>query len=1054
LKCMMAGVVALFLVPSIFALDPNRTLSQYLRRSWGNEKGLPDSVSGIAQTADGYLWIGTDKGLLRFDGLNFRRFEQAAPSAFPIGPVRKLLSDENGNLWILLGTTKLLRYHDGRFDLSKGEAESGITAAARGAAGTVLFSSVALGTLTYSADRFVTVSPALVLGGSAGLRGNDVPDDRSTRLSWSTGLTPHRFAAPNAAVTSIAQSSDSKIWLGTEDGGLFYLNQGKIYAVEGLASARINCLLPTGSSQLWIGTSRGVMRWDGAGLTQNAVPPSLRNIEVLSMLRDRDSNVWVGTSKGLLRFNANGVSSLAGNGRATGAAVSVVFEDREGNIWAGGSRGLQRLRDSAFVTYALSGQESQSVGPVYADPKDHIWFAPIDGGLRRLNAGHTESLKIGGMTQDIVYSIAGRGNDLWLGRQKGGLTRLRYDRGAFSSKTYTKADGLAQNSVYAVYESRDATLWAGTLSGGLSEFRNGRFTTYNTANGLPSDTVSSIAESADGTMWFGTPNGLAAMSKSGWRTYAAREGLSSPDVNCLLPDSDGVLWVGTGAGLALFADDHIQVPQNVPDSLHGPVFGVAEDKNGWLWIATASHLLQVNRSRLMRDALSDTDVREFGVENGLQGTQGVKRFRSVITDSQGQVWISTNRGLSVVNTTRATVNPVPALVHVEAILADGTPIDLTGHPQIPPAKRRITFRYAGLSLSNPERVRYRYKLEGFDHGWSEPATNLEATYGNLSPGSYQFRVMASNGDGQWDGSGGVVGFNVEPALWQTWWFRLGCVLTAGLSALLVYRLRMRRLTELLNIRFEERLAERTRIAHEIHDTLLQGFLSASMQLHILTDQLPEDAPQRKPLDHILNLMGRVIDEARNAVRGLRPSSATSYDLEEIFSRLPEELAPSHQADFRVVVEGLPRTLRPVIRDEVYRIGREALTNVFRHSRANTVNVELKYGDHELQLVIRDDGRGIDLHVLESGREGHFGLSGMRDRAENIGASLKVWSSPDAGTEVGLSVPGRIAFESEMQGSLSKWFSRMRFLKNDSARIGTRKMDGSDERSRQNSSLKR
>jgi signal transduction histidine kinase len=265
---------------------------------------------------------------------------------------------------------------------------------------------------------------------------------------------------------------------------------------------------------------------------------------------------------------------------------------------------------------------------------------------------------------------------------------------------------------------------------------------------------------------------------------------------------------------------------------------------------------------------------------------------------------------------------------------------------------------------------------------------------------------------------------------------------------------MRRLTELLNIRFEERLAERTRIAHEIHDTLLQGFLSASMQLHILTDQLPEDAPQRKPLDHILNLMGRVIDEARNAVRGLRPSSATSYDLEEIFSRLPEELAPSHQADFRVVVEGLPRTLRPVIRDEVYRIGREALTNVFRHSRANTVNVELKYGDHELQLVIRDDGRGIDLHVLESGREGHFGLSGMRDRAENIGASLKVWSSPDAGTEVGLSVPGRIAFESEMQGSLSKWFSRMRFLKNDSARIGTRKMDGSDERSRQNSSLKR
>ena len=1005
----MAGLAAVCFAASAFALDPTRAVSQYIRTTWGPEKGfVAGPVSSISQTSDGYLWIGTEKGLIRFDGVNFRKFDQATPVSLPIGAVQKLLADHEGNLWILLRTTKLLRYHDGSFDFSHAESENGVTAMGLGQTGAVLLSSAALGTLTYHANEFMTVSPALVFPDSAALAREGIPDDRSTRLSWSTGLTPHRLAAPNTAVTSMAASADGKIWLGTEDRGLFYLSEGKIYASKGVPPSRITCFLPMEDSQVWIGTANGLLLWNGRALTRAGVPPSLMHVEVLSMLRDRDSNIWVGTNRGLLRLNAKGVSSVTESSRITDAAVTALFEDREGDIWIGGPRGLERLRDSVFISYAVPSRGSQSVGPLYSDPNDHIWFAPIEGGLRRLKGGTAENVQIAG--SDIVYSITGRGNDLWLGRRHGGLTHLRSINGSFKSKSYTQADGLAQNSVYAVHVSRDGTVWAGTLSGGVSALRNGHFITYTTANGLASDTVSSMTEDPDGTMWFGTPDGLTSMSKSGWRTYSARDGLLSPDVNCLLRDSNGVLWIGTAVGLSLLTHDHIEVPREVPDSLHEPIFGIAEDRNGWLWIATASHILQVKRSGLMGNALTETDVREYGIENGLQGTEGVKRFQSVVTDSQGQIWFSTNRGLSVVNPARATVNPAPALVHIEAVIADGTPIDLRAPLQIPAAKQKITFRYAGLSLSDSERVRYRYKLEGFDQGWSEPVTNLEASYGNLGAGSYRFHVMASNGDGLWNGSEAAVELKVEPAAWQTWWFRLTSVLSAGLLILLVYRLRMHQLTKLLNVRFEERLAERTRIAQELHDTLLQGLLSISMQLHVAIDQLPDDSPARTTLNRVMQLMGPVIEDGRNTIRGLRSSIQNPDDLMSSFSQIPLELNDKG-ANFRAVVEGASVPLRPTIRDEVYRIGREALTNAFRHSGASNIQLQLEYTTNHLRILVADDGCGISSQVLEFGREGHWGLPGMRERAAKIGGKLRVMSRPGCGTEIELRVPSHVVFES-------------------------------------------
>ncbi len=1024
LKNVLVGLALVCSGYSARAIDPNRAISQYMQDRWGSEKGFTGgSVSAIAQTADGYLWIGTEKGLIRFDGLSFRTFQQASPTSFQIGPVRGLLTDGQGNLWILLQSTKILRYHDGEFELGRDEAEVGITSVLRRRDGSVLLSSLALGALTYRAGKFETLDSQTERSNSAQTM---TVDELSSRLSWATGVTPHRFAEPNSAVISMAETADGKVWLGTQDRGLFYLDKGRISAAaNGLPAKKINCLLALENQELWIGTDRGVARWNGKEVTQTGVPSSLKRVQVLAMIRDRDSNIWLGTDGGLLRYNTNGVSTEERT-LESHAGVAALLEDREGNLWTGGAAGVERLRDSAFVTFTtVDGLPSDRNGPVYVDSEGRTWFAPLDGGLYWLKDGKSRSVTDAGLAGDVVYSISGREHELWIGRQRGGLTVLSDKGRSFTSKTYTQAEGLAQNSVYAVHQSRDGTVWAGTLSGGVSEFKGGHFTNYTTANGISSDAVTSIAESPDGTMWFATPNGLNRLSKGEWRVLTVSDGLPSANLNCLLTDSEGVVWIGSAAGLAYVVSDRVHIPRDAPDALREQVFGIAEDRSGGIWIATSNHVLRVNRDKLLGTGTSDTDVREYGLADGLKGIEGVKRDRSVFVDPGGKIWFSMNRGLSVVDPSRSTNNSAPALVHVEAVSADGNLIGARGPIRISSARQRITFNYAGLSLSDSERVRYRYRLDGFDHDWSEPVSTRTAIYTNLSPGSYHFRVVASNSDGVWNSTEATLPLVVYPLWWQTWWFRILVLVMGGVAILAFYRSRLNRLARQYNMRLEERIGERTRIAQDLHDTLLQGVLSASMQLHVADDQLSSDSPAKPTVNRVLEVMGQVIDDGRNTLRGLRSSTRDLDNLEQAFSRIPQELGIPQPIDFRVIVEGRVRPLHPAVRDEIYRIGHEALINAFHHSRARRIEVELEYADHQLRVLVRDNGCGIDPQVISDGRDGHWGLSGMRERAARIGATLKVWSRTEGGTEVDLSVPSRVAFQHlSSGGGLSGWVARL------------------------------
>jgi signal transduction histidine kinase len=977
----LIGLVLAGIFTDARALDPNRMLSQYVREQWTTETRFPGGgVNAIAQTADGYLWIGTDRGLLRFDGFNFRPVSFTSINSASNVSILQLLTDARGTLWIRPQGAYLVRQKDGKFE-SVGPGLPAITAASKDNNGGVLVSDIEQGAFRFTGDDVQKLAPDVL-----------------------PGLPP---------VISMAQTADGKIWMGTLGAGLFFLSGGQATKVSsGLPDRKINSLLPIGE-ELWVGTDTGLYHGNGKGFRRVDLPPFLGSVQVLSMLHDHDSNIWMGTTRGLMRINAKGISFSEENAVRGGGGINVLFEDREGNLWIGGARGLGRIRDSTFVTFSSANDPRlERGGPIYIDLEGHTWFAPAHGGLYVLQNGHVQPVT-SIPSNEVVYSISGRADVVWVGRQHGGLTRLRLRNGA-ASQSYTKANGLAQNSAYAVHESRDGSVWAGTLTGGVSKFKEGHFTTYTTTNGLASNTVSSILETHDGAMWFATPSGLSSLSNGRWRTYTTAEGLPSLEVNCLFEDSSGTLWSGTSAGLAFFSSNRFQAPYESSDVLREQIVGMAEDKSGKFWIATSNHVLRVPRDKLVSGAMKAVDAREYDQDDGLESTEGVKRSQSVVSDSAGRIWFSLRSGLSVVNPAQIADYSLPALPHIEAITADNNTADLAVSVRIAPSPRRITFEYTGLSLAVPGRIQFRYFLEGFDSSWSQPVAAREAVYTNLGPGSYRFRLVASNSEGLWNGPETAIALNVAPGYYQTYWFRLSCVAAFLGMLAAAYQLRLRQLTREYNAGLEERVNERTRIARDLHDTLLQSFHGLLLRFQTVSNLLPAGEPKQK-LDDAIDQAAQAITEGRDAVQGLRSSTTVTNDLACAITTLGQELAAGESnpnaAEFHVEVEGTTRDLHPIMRDEVYRIAGEAVRNAFKHAQAKRIEVEIRYDERQLRVRVRDDGKGIGAKVLGGdGRAGHFGLHGMRERATLMGGKLTVWSEVDSGTEVELSIPASRAYE--------------------------------------------
>lgn len=972
------------------AVDGSRDVSQYLRQRWEAPQGMPGMVNAIAQTPDGYLWVGTDTGLYRFDGRGFRLMRADTAGIGPIDHVRALAADSEGALWIWMQSTALLRYAHGAFERVGGESwdQMRITGMSRanGSDGAgVLLATLSRGIVHLSANRLEQLGQ---------FRGT--------------------------LAISVAQTTDGRVWLGTRDRGLLRLDHGKALPVDGaLPDQKMNCLLPGPQGQLWIGTDHGLALWDGRALSERHFPAPLDSAQILSLVLDRDGNLWAGTTQGLVRYNTRAAEAhaelLPPSPGDEAHPVTAVIEDREGNLWMGGPRGIERLRDSTFVTFA----DRAGPGAVFADHAGRVWFAPRTGGVSWFRDGVAHPVLADGLAGDVVYSISGNGDDVWLGRQFGGVTHLQVSGDNARAQTTVLQGPGYSHVVYAVQAARDGSAWLGTLTGGVFHLADGKLKEYTRDDGLAPGSVNALEEDRDGHLFVGTSSGLSEFSEGHWQTTRQLSELPIGEVLSLLEDRKGVLWVGTSTGLGYMGRTGVAAAGRERALFREKILGLAEDRAGWLWVTTPAHVFRVRRAALLAGPLSDGDVRLFDEADGLRSAAGVKRSRSVVSDAEGRVWVATPKGLAMAKP-EGEAGSLPAIAHVDQVLVDGTLASSGDGTMSAAAQKRIAFRFTGLSFRAPERVRYRYRLDGFDRGWSEPTADTEAIYTNLSPGRYQFRVMASDSDGQWSPLEAVAPIRILPRFWQTWWFRAMLVLLAALITVFAYRVRMRALMRSSNRMLEERLAERTRIAQELHDTLLQGFFSASMQLRVVADNVAADAPARPQLDRILVLMGKVMDQGRNAVQGLRSSAEESVWLEEACRNLVRDLADEEHAEYGVFVEGNVRELRHGVQAEIVRVVQEALGNATRHAQASRIDVVIDYEPQALRVSVRDNGVGVAADILANGREGHWGLPGMRERAESIGGTLEMTSALESGTTVELAVPANSAYRRYMKNGVLNW----------------------------------
>jgi signal transduction histidine kinase/ligand-binding sensor domain-containing protein len=976
---------------TLSALDPGRILGQYIATRWGRGSFPGGAINAIAQTPDGFLWIGAENGLVRFDGISFRLIDHTNSPSLPPAPVLGLAVDPEGVLWVRMQSPYLMRYRGGTFEQMYPvnvppefifAREEGAAAIARGIHGDALIATPG-GPLRYTGGKFTPV----------------VSSD-----------------AAHGVPTSIAETADGAVWVGMRDAGLFCVRDGRASQV-GLPDQKVNVLLPGAGSELWIGTDSGLVQWDGIARTRRAVPAALARGPILALARDRDSNLWISTPAGVTRMDSNG-SIVQGTGGSLPGGVRAILEDREGNLWLGGTEGLMQLRDAPFLSYTgVAG----AGGSLYIDTSGRAWIGPSSGGLLWVRGAEHHLVTTPGMDRDVIYSLSGGPGELWAGRRLGGVTQLREEAGVLHARTYTTRDGLAPGVVYAVHRGRDGSVWAGTLSGAVSRIEKGRITTFTTANGLSADAVTTIQETPDGVIWVGTVGGLEAFRNGNWWRYGGEDGLPPGRVNSLTLDGDGVLWIGSSSGLFYWSGSRVESARNVPDSLQGEIYGLATDDSGNLWATTDRRVVSISRASLLGQSKGPAVARQFGTADGLPSTRGIRRDHSVARDPSGRIWFSLQGGLCVVNPSLPSV-VAPALVKVESVAIDGRPLGPGPVAHYPSNGRRVVFNFIGVSLSVPGRVRYRYLLDGYDSDWSQPNESREAAYTSLPPARYTFRVMASNSEGLWNGAPASVPLEVEPQLSQTWWFRVtgGCLTVAAILA--GFRYRLARVHAAMNLRFEERLAERTRIARELHDTLLQSFQGLMLRLQVVDDLLPP-GKAKEQLERSLERADQAIAEGRTAVYDLRSSATTTNDLAQAVRALGDELATQDSTAFHLVVEGPVRDLHPIIRDELYRFTREALRNAFRHAAAHHIETEITYGEREFRLRIRDDGQGIPPDMLEAGRPGHYGLSGMRERAQKIGAKLAIWSAAKAGTEIELSIAGSIAYSSSVGRPLFRLFRK-------------------------------
>jgi len=995
-------VLLLFLATSpLLAVDPNRRISQYAHTAWRIQDGVFSGTPlAITQTGDGYLWIGTQNGLLRFDGVRFVPWTSPDRTQLPSSIVYSLLGARDGSLWI--GTRAGLSHLKNQRLINYPGAQGNVTSLLEDDDGTVW--------LTRGGSPDDTAPLCHVIGTSTRCYGKA---DGIPYFDNSQGLV---------------RDSLGNFWIGG-DTALVRWKPGssKSYSPNGLRSnagmGGVLGLANDADGSLWVGIAlpgpgMGLQHFV-KGVWRPAVTPEFdsRTLEIETLFMDSHNALWIGTLKqGIYRIFARKVDHFQFADGLSSNSVYGFCEDREGNVWAATSRGMDKFSDIQIATYSTNeGLSTEEVDSVLATHDGTVWAGGAEA-LDALRDGKVTSIQAGnGLPGNQVTSLfEDREGRLWVGIDS---TLTIYKDGRF--RRIDRPDGGPVGVIVDISEDIDNSIWLETIGPPrtLIRIRDFKVQEQFPAPGMPA--ARQVAADPEGGIWLGLRNGDLAHYRNGHADVIAFRHSPDLQVQQLIVNSDGSVLGATAFGLIGWKQGKKQTLTSENGLPCNSVFTLILDKTGALWLFTQCGLVQIANAELKKWWEHPDIVLKMRVLDQFDGVQpGLAPFQKAARTPDGRLWFANSVVLQMIDPSHLYENALKPPVHVEGVIADQKSYSPSDGLRLPPRTRELEIDYTALSFMVPQKVRFRYKLQGHDVDWQDPGTRRQAFYNDLHPGNYSFHVIASNNDGVWNDTGATLEFNVAPAWFQTIWFRILCGALAILLVWGIYTFRIQQIASALSARFDERLAERTRLAQELHDTFLQTVQGSKM---IAEDALDADADQNRmhqALEKLSRWLGQAVDEGRAALHSLRVTTTEKNHLSDALRRATEDhqLPPSMTVAFSVI--GDPKDLHPIVRDEVYRIGYEAIRNAAAHSRASRLEIALRYAN-ELSLRIKDNGLGIDPSIPEIGREGHFGLQGMRERASRIHSKLSIVSSMNAGTEVSLIVPGAVVYRNEHPSPLER-----------------------------------
>ena len=1003
--------ISLFATLRMAALDPHTLISQYGHTVWRAQDGFISEGNSITQTTDGYIWIVEGHTLFRFDGVKFSRWTPPNNQSLPTTLVNVVLGARDGSLWI--GTSGgLSHWRDGRLTNYETTPESpGIYKILQDHAGRIWVSRYrindGMGSLCWAKE--IALECYGEKQGNPADYAMDVTEDSKGNIwfggralyKWHEGsfVTYFNEQARNQTgdgVDVVAAAPSGEVWAGFDGtgprAGIQYFLNGKwaSYIVPGFDGRNFNAgaLFVDSRKTLWIGTnSNGLYHIHHGWADHYGSADGLSNDHVNAIYEDREGNLWVGIDGGIDLFRDNAVIDYSKPQGLTGSDVTSVLAPG-GAVWVGARTGLNLIPTGTFSPIRSQKIPGHYVAAMFVDSRGQVWLGADDGVFVYKNGRYAEVRWPNGTPHEQASAFAeDRAGNLW--------ALMHDDSGPGNTHLLMIQDqhvrqDLSLGSDRSSYlgGDRQAGIWVLSFDGKLTHYIDGR---------------------AQESVQLGQAYG----------TYG------------LEVDAHNTIWVGANTGLYRWSDGHLTLlsPKNgLPCSR---VYSFIQDDQGSLWLRTECGILRITADewkRWLKHPEGKVSFETFKALDGVYSNQTPNLTQpSVAKSRDGRLWFVAGDSVEMVNPDRPT-NAIPPPVHIEEVIADHKRYDSLDKVAVPHLRNELEIDYTALSYKIPQKVLFRYKLEGHDIEWNDVGTRREAFYTDLPPRKYRFRVIACNNDGVWNEAGASLDFSILPAWYQTAWFRALCAAAFLLLLWLAYQLRLRQLQHQFNIGLEAQVNERMRIARELHDTLLQSLQAAVFQFQAARRLLLRNADNAMAVvDEAIQAAEGGIKEGRTAIGDLRPEPVAQRSLSELLNATGRELAEAHKLkgyapSYQVLVEGRQQALSPMLQDEIYRISREVIRNAFLHAVASHIEVEIRYDQDQLRLRIRDDGKGIDPRILEAGgASGHFGIPGMRERALRIGSRLEFWSQEGAGTEVQFTVPASMAYPKRRDGHQFRFF---------------------------------